>query len=260
LNLIDPVTHVRPVPTVGQVSYSDSSDRRNYNGLQVSIRKRFSHGLSANANYTWSHLIIFGNEDAFGPGAVQDWNNLAASRGTSNLDLRHLFVLDYSWEMPHWSWTSQGWKKAALDGWTLSGITMMRSGLAVNVLTGRDNRGNGFPSTQRANYLGGSLYAPNQSASQWFNAAAFANPATGTFGNLGYNVANGPIRVGVDVALSKSFVLWHEHHLQFRADAFNLPNRANFSNPDGNINSPTFGQITAADNPRQMQLSLRYQF
>jgi outer membrane receptor protein involved in Fe transport len=260
LNLIDPITHVRPVPSVGQVSYSDNSDRRNYNSLQVSVRKRFSHGLSAAANYTWSHLIIYGNEDAFGPGAVQDWNNIAGSRGTSNLDLRHLFVLDYTWEMPHWSWTSQGWTKAALDGWTLSGITTMRSGLAVNLLTGRDNRGNGFPSTQRPNYLGGSIYATNQSVSQWFNVAAFVNPAAGTFGNLGYNIANGPIKVGVDVALSKSFLVWHEHRLQFRADAFNLPNRANFSNPDGNINSPTFGQITAADNPRQMQLSLRYQF
>jgi outer membrane receptor protein involved in Fe transport len=260
LNLINPATGIRTAPSIGQISLSDNSDRRNYNSLQVGLRKRFSHGLVANANYTWSHLIIYGNEDAFGPGAVQDWDNIAASRGTSNLDVRHLFVLDNSWEIPTGSWASQGARKTVFAGWTLSSITMMRSGLAINLLTGRDNRGNGFSATQRPNYLGGSIYAANQSVTNWFNPAAFSNPSTGSFGNLGYNVANGPIRVGVDVALAKRFTVWREHQVQFRADAFNIPNRANFSNPDGNINSPTFGRITAADNPRQLQLSLRYQF
>ena len=142
----------------------------------------------------------------------------------------------------------------------LSSITQMRSGLPINLLTGRDNRGDGFSATQRSSYGGGSIYSANQSVTSWFNPAAFANPATGTFGNVGYDIANGPIRVEVDLAIAKQFTLWRENSLLFRVDAFNLPNRANFFNPDNNINSPTFGRITTADIPRQMQFSLRYRF
>jgi hypothetical protein len=260
LNLVDPVTKVRPDPTIGQISYSDSSDRRNYNALQIALRKRFGKGLVTNFNYTWSHLILYGNEDSFGPSAVQDFDNLATSRGNSNLDVRHTFVLDYSWDLPAGSWNHSGWRRSAFGGWVFSGIASVRSGLAVNIVTGRDNRGNGFPNTQRANYAGGPVYASKQSVLSWFNPAAFANPAAGAFGSLGYNALTGPNRAGVDIALAKRFAVWHEHQVQFRADAFNLPNRSNFGNPDGNINSATFGRITSADNPRQLQLSLRYQF
>lgn len=260
LNLVDPVTKSRFDPLIGQISYSDSSNRRNYDALQISLRKRLSYGLVVNANYTWSHLILYGNEDSFGPSKNQDWDNLAASRGNSNLDVRHAFILDYSWEIPTRSWSQSGVGRQLLGGWVLSGVTALRSGLPVNILTGRDNRGNGFPSTQRANYLGGPIYADNQTLTNWFNPAAFVNPAAGTFGNIGYNIANGPIYVGVDVALAKRFVVWKENFLQFRVDAFNLPNRANFNNPDSNVNSATFGRITSALDPRQLQLSLRYQF
>ena len=152
---------------------------------------------------------------------------------------------------------SQG---ALLGGWTLSSVVQIRSGIPVNLVTGRDNFGDGFPATQRPKYLGGSIYAANQSISSWFNTAAFANPPAGTFGNLGYDIANGPISVIINTGLTRQFTLYKEHSLLFRVDAFNLPNRANFLNPDGNINSATFGRITSADNPRQVQMSLRYRF
>lgn len=260
LNLIDPISKVRPSPGIGQITLSDNSDHRMYDALQLSVRKRYSHGLVMNANYTWSHVIIYGNEDSFGPSAVQDFSNIVSSRGTSALDVRHAFVIDHTWQIPTGSWVANNWTRQVLGGWSLSGITALRSGLPANILTGRDNRGNGFPNTQRPNYLGGSIYAANQNILNWFNPAAFANPLAGSFGNLGYDVANGPISVNVDIALARRFVLWHEQSLQFRADAFNLPNRANFNNPDTNINSPTFGRITSAGAPRQLQLSLRYQF
>ena len=260
LNLIDPVTHQRLNPAIGEIDLTDSSGRRNYNALQVSLRKRFSGGLVANANYTWSHAIVYGGDEGFNGQAVQDWSNMAGSRGDSKLDLRHMLVLDASWAVPSSHFSTNALTRSLLGGWVVSSVTQLRSGLAINLLTGRDIRGDGFASTQRPNYLGGSLYASNQSITQWFNTAAFANPAAGTFGNLGYNVARGPIRVEIDMALAKRFTIWRENQLQFRIDMFNVPNRANFGNPDPTINSPTFGQITSADIPRQIQLSLRYKF
>jgi hypothetical protein len=204
--------------------------------------------------------LLYGGDDQFGPGVVQDWSNFAASRGSSALDVRHMFALDASWEIPKPRFASAPWSNAALGGWVLSSVTQLRSGLPANLTTGRDNRGNGFPNTQRPDYLGGPIYATDQNILNWYNKAAFANPAAGSFGNFGANMANGPIRFELDLAVAKQFRVWNEHRLLFRADAFNLPNRANFFNPDSNINSATFGRITSSDIPRQLQLSLRYQF
>jgi hypothetical protein len=153
------------------IDFSTNGGRRWYDGLQLSARKRLSHGLALNGNYTLSHTDQCGGEDAFGPTVVQDWDNIAASCGTSGLEVRHALVVDYSYELP--------W------GFTLGGITQARSGLPANLVTGRDIRGNGFPSTQRPDLSGGSLYANDQTYLNWYNKAAFANPAAGTFGNIG---------------------------------------------------------------------------
>ena len=260
LNLVNPATGKRIDATIGEIDLSESAGRRNYNALQVSLRKRFSYGLTGNVNYTWSHTIVYAGDDAFGPNAVQNWSDIASSRGSSSLDLRHTLVIDASWQIPAGRSAAGGWSRALLRGWGLSSIVQMRSGIPVNLVTGRDIFGNGYPSTQRPNYVGGSIYSANQGVTSWFTPAAFANPAPGTFGNIGYDAGNGPIRLQIDMAVARQFTLWHEHSLQFRLDAFNLPNRANFFNPDNNINSATFGRITSADNPRQVQLSLRYRF
>jgi hypothetical protein len=260
LNLVNPLTGKRTDPSIGEIDLSENAGRRNYNALQIAVIKRFSHGLVANINYTWSHTIVYGGDDTISANAVQDWSNMRASRGTAGLDLRQFLVADLAWQIPVGRFAARSWQGALLGGWTLSSVVQIRSGIPVNLVTGRDNFGDGFPATQRPNYLGGSIYAANQSISRWFNTAAFANPAAGTFGNLGYDIANGPISVIINTGLTRQFTLYKEHSLLFRVDAFNLPNRANFLNPDGNINSATFGRITSADNPRQVQMSLRYRF
>jgi hypothetical protein len=260
VNLIDPATGARPVPSIGQVTVSENTGRRDYNALQLALRRRFADGFSFNGNYTWSHLRLCGGEDSFGPNPVQDAEHVATSCGRSNADLRHLFVFDAAWDLPTPAFARNGGWNALVGGWTLSTITQMRSGLPINFTTGRDIRGNGNPTTQRPDYLGGSIYAQQQSIAQWFNPAAFANPAPRTFGNADLNMGSGPIFASVDLALAKSWRVHGGHAVAFRAEAFNVLNRTNFSNPDSNINSPTFGRITAAGSPRQMQFSMRYQF
>jgi hypothetical protein len=246
MNLVNPATKLRLDPTIGEIDFSTNGGRRWYDGLQLVVRKRLSHGLAVNGTYTFSHTDTCGGEDAFGPTVVQDWDNIAASCGTSGLELRHVLVVDYSYELP--------W------GFMLGGFTQSRSGLPANLVTGRDIRGNGFPNTQRPDFAGGSLYADDQTYLNWYNKASFSNPAAGTFGNIGYMAARGPGSVTMNVSLMKKIPLPGTQRVQLRADIFNALNHVNFSNPDSNINSPTFGRITAADTPRQIQLSVRYQF
>ena len=260
LNLVNPATGLRTNPVIGEIDLTDSSDRRNYNSLQLAVRRRFQKGIAFNANYTWSKLLIYGNEDAFGPGAVQDWSNIAASRGPSALDIRNALQIDATWQIPIGKLEHNSFGKNIAGGWVLSSIVQIRSGYPVNLLTGRDIRGDGYAATQRPNYLGGSIYPSNQQITNWFNKAAFANPAAGTFGNVGYDIATGPSFVQIDLALTKRVPIREKSVLDFRVEMFDVPNHPNFGQPDGNINSATFGQILTALDSRQMQISLRYQF
>ena len=260
LNLINAATGLRPNPAIGEIDLTTGIDRRNYNSLQVALRRRFLKDLSFNANYTWAKLIIYGNEDAFGPGAVQDWSNPTGSRGPGALDVRHALAIDTSWNVPIGGLNRYNVAKQILGGWTLTNIDLMRSGYPVNFLTGQDIRGNGFPNTQRPNYNGAPVYPANRSITNWFNKTAFSNPAKGTFGNVGYDAGRGPARIQVDLGIQRQFNITERYFFAFRGEAFKIPNRVNHFLPDGNINSATFGQITSADNPRQLQLSLRFGF
>jgi outer membrane receptor protein involved in Fe transport len=260
LNLVDPATGVRTDPSIGEIDLTDSGNRRNYNALQIAVRRRFRKGLALHAHYTWSKLLIYGNEDSFGPTAVQDWSNIEASRGPGALSISHAFQFDATWQIPIGSLEQNRIAKAVLGGWVLSNITQARSGLPVNFATGRDIRGDGFANTQRPNYIGGSIYPENQTITNWFNAAAFANPSTGSFGNAGYNIGRGPNYIQIDAGLTRRLMMRERNSLDFRLEVFNLPNHPNFGQPDGNINSATFGRISSALDPRQLQLSLRYQF
>lgn len=260
LNLVNPATGLRTNPSIGEIDLTDGSDRRNYNALQAAVRRRFRGGLAFSASYTWSKLLIYGNEDAFSPGAVQDWSNIAGSRGRSALDIPQLFEFDATWQIPIGRLEQRRVVKRIVGGWILTNITQIRAGLPVNLTTGRDIRGDGYAATQRPNYVGGSVVASNQRITQWFNPAAFANPAAGTFGNLGYNMGRGPNFVQIDLGLTRRIMIREKNALDFRIEMFNLPNHPNFGQPDGNINSATFGQITSALDPRQMQISVRYQF
>jgi len=99
-----------------------------------------------------------------------------------------------------------------------------------------------------------------QEVAQFFNTSVFTANASGQFGNAGRNIVTGPGVVGWDTSLSKVFRITEAHRLQFRWDAFNLPNRPNFGSPNGTVVSPAFGRIQSASSGRVQQLSLKYSF
>jgi hypothetical protein len=143
--------------------------------------------------------------------------------------------------------------------WRLSAITRAQTGSAYTVTTGIDNALNGLTG-QRPNQILANPYLPNPSATGWINPAAFAQPATGTFGNLGVNSLVSPGSFNIDMAISRDFKIREKQQLTFRAEAFNVFNNVNFGTPNATLNSPIFGTITTAANPRIMEFALKYLF
>ncbi len=249
-----------------------------YNALEASMRKRFSHGLSFLASYTWSKTIddvssfnitgsaskpVAGENDL-----AQDPFNLGAERGLSLFDARNRFVGSYVWALPFWT-QSQNWYQWALGGWQLDGIATLMSGTPFTVFDSNDVAAQGTApeitgfSAQRPNLNGNPNNGP-RSVGTWLNAGAFQrlDPTAnaGQFGTEGRNVNVGPGYADWDFAALKNFKVTESAQLQFRAELFDVLNRTNFRLPDSDISSPTFNHILAAENPRQVQFALKFMF
>jgi hypothetical protein len=254
-NLVDPALGRRPVSTIGEIELIENSGRRRYHGLQLTLKKRETHGFSADVFYTWSHTLAYQGEDA----TIQDFANIAGSAGNASSDTRHVLTFNYSYRLPWDRLFSDGIGRRIFEGWGLQGITRLSTGSPITITTGRDIRGDGTGG-QRPNYVGGDQYAEDKTILQWFNRSAFALPATGTFGNLGAYTARGPKNLSVDLSIIKRIRLAETHEMQFRAEFFSLPNHPNFGSPNSTFTNSTFGRITSASGNRQVQLGLRYEF
>jgi hypothetical protein len=262
----------------GQISSLDDGGTGNYNGLYLSVQKRISHGVSLLANYTWSHCISdYWNSFVGGSGQDKGWNPGGRRPERSNCigtDQRQGFNLSSVLQSP--SFSSRVLKLAA-SNWQLSPLVKIRTGQYITVLTGVDNALNGTV-TQRPNQVLANPYLPNRSVNGWLNPAAFANPAPGTYGNLGNNNLIGPKYFQLDVAVSRTFSIAEKKTLQLRGEVFNLPNYVNFGSPVSTLNSTgTFGKIQSdipgtgvvdaggnagvgAGDPRIMQFALKFVF
>src|SRR5579862_5111441 len=247
-----------------------------YNALEASLRKRFSHGLSFLLSYTWSKAIddvssfnitgsaakpVAGENDL-----AQNPFDLGAERGLSLFDARNRFVGSYEWALPFWN-HGQNWYQWALGGWHLNGIATLMSGTPFTVFDSNDVAAQGTApeitgfSAQRPNLIGNPNDGP-RTVSAWINTAAFQrlDPTAnaGQFGTEGRNVNVGPAYANWDFATLKNFKVTESTQIQFRAELFNIMNRANFRLPDCDISSPTFNYILAADAPRQVQFALKF--
>jgi hypothetical protein len=160
-------------------------------------------------------------------------------------------------------------RRVASD-WQIAPIVIIRSGQYITVVPGTDRALTTAPA-QTVNLVNpAAVFPANQSLTGWLNPAAFAQPALGTYGNLGQNSIQGPGMFQLNVALSRTFRVWGEGRtLQVRADVFNLPNRLNPGNPVSNLASSTFGQILSdisgnngldAGDPRIIQLAMKFVF
>jgi hypothetical protein len=248
---------IRPVQSFADVNLLESSRNSIYHSLQVRVEQRMDFGLSLLASYTLGKSIDNGSSffsSTGDPNYPQNSYNLRGERGLSNFDVRHRLALSYAYDLPFGK------------GWQTFGILQFQTGrpFTAALLPDFDNSNTGidslgFGSTNRPNVVG-NPHISDQNPTHWFNTAAFAIGPRGTFGNAGRNILEGPGVATVNLSLVKNFKLREHTSLQFRAETFNLFNRANFDLPDNFVGSPTFGQILSAGSPRRLQLGLKLLF
>jgi hypothetical protein len=272
INNIDPATGRRPLPQFGRVDSKSSGSNTNFNGLQFSLYRRASGGLQLGTQYMWSHSF---DEGSLGGGESTAPQNASCRRceyGPTNQDVRHTLTVNGAYELPFGrDGNGSGVVHYLLGGWTASGLMQARTGrpLTITASRGAGDLPDGNNANQRADRVAGvDLYPATQTPEMWFNPAAFALPAPGTWGNAGRNIVRAPGLFQVDLALQKRFVMSGPRNFEFRMEAFNAFNRVNLGAPGTAVTSPaSFGRITGPLNrgygtgtARQMQFMLRMNF
>ena len=260
------------VPIVGQAPTSllahQFVGRSSYNGMQATLRKQITHGLTFQANYTFSKSMAHST-------IYNDQNNLDLSWGRTNSDRTHRLVANFSYQFPS-PWT-QGFAGKMLSGWSVSGITTIQSGSPMT-LTDRDGGsvyGSAGTSTialcpgfaNKDLVTSGSTQAR---LDQWFNPSAICDvPEVGLdgstgYGNTGVNIVNGPGQFNTDFSIGKATIVGgirEDAALAFRVEFYNALNRPNFSNPGTTFGTRNFGKITATSvASRLIQFGMKYVF
>jgi hypothetical protein len=274
-----PSTCGRPYPAFGSLSGSNFDAISNYNSLQIDVRKRYSYGLTFDANFAWSHFLD--DQDSAGWGSTagqQVWqigNDPAANYGNSNFDIPHALKGTAVYELPFGTgkpfMNQNAIADAALGGWRLSGTFIYQSGTPFTMLDGGVNdysqAGNVY-----ANPVAGVSPKSGSCASGaavhtvtcWFNPAAFETPAeqgNGSFGLGGRNTLFGPRLSDINLSLAKTWHYKERAQLCLRADAVNALNHPSFSLPNNDVSSSGVGTITSLSNgPRTIQLGARLTF
>jgi hypothetical protein len=266
----------RPYPDFGVINAMELSDAiSSYQALQVEFTRRFSHGLFFLGSYTWSHTLDNNEGDeGFGGGlgnSTPQNNNapLSANYGNGYLDVPQRLSLSYVYELPWGKGRAfldhGGYASAILGDWSISGITTFQSGFPFSAL-GTDYSGTAAQFTSFPDRVCDG--AGSKSLSHWFNTSCFTDAnlkdalAAGQprFGNAGRNVMHGPGLDMWDFVLFRDFSLWERAKLEIRAETFNLFNQANFGLPNSTLTSSSYGQITSAGDPREIQFAAKVTF
>jgi hypothetical protein len=208
-------------------------------------------------NYTWSHCIAGAFTSELDGTQYTNPNNRNFDRGNcAGIDHRTIINVSAVEQSPKFS---QRWLQLIAGNWQMSQIVQIQSGSYFSVTTATDQALDSI-GAQRANFIGSSPYASPQTNTQWLNPAAFAQPALGTFGT-GINNILGPGLFNINASLVRQVRIKERHVIQFRAEAFNLLNHTEPTNPNASISTPsTFGRITIFGSARVMQFALKYTF
>ena len=285
----------------GSIGLASQDIDSGYNSFQLTVQKRFSQGFTVLGNYTWSKSIddmpygtsvtTVGVSAAGGSSWVSPvpWympGRHQFDKGPSEFDHTQRLVTSFVWQLPQFG-KQPRWMKYTLGGWNVNGLISAQTGGPLTVVAGKDMSGTAT-NNDRAYYVGGNPYG-NSGCSKapcvnYLNTAAFTLPPQGSWGNVGKGALRGPALFTWDGALTKDFAFKERVKLQFRAEFFDVVNRANFQNPQvgantingnglassgPNVSGTGFGQIIAdmSNNgassvlsPRIGQLALKLTF
>ena len=248
----------------------------NYDGLLVSLRRRFAQGLAYGLSYTWSHNFSDYVDNLTGGSTPANAYNYSPERSNSPFDVRHRFVGNALWNLPIGKGgkilNSGGAASRLIGGWQLNTILTLETGTPFTV-TAPDQSQTGGNHQSRANCIGNPYTGATTDPSQlvgvgatgfYLNPGAFAVPALGTFGNCAPRAFHGPGIENLDASVFKQFLITERWRAEFRTEFFNVLNHANFTNPSASVapaSLGSFGRIfNTVTDPREIQFALKLYF
>jgi hypothetical protein len=262
------------------INYGQARGNSFYNGANVSVRKRYNYGLDLQVGYTYGKAID--TSSSFGGGLnIVDANDLKAERGLADFDVRQKLALSILYDTPKFRGNAF---MSFLSAWEVGVIAILQSGTPFSVYctspfspvlspsgavignTGCDYNADGWNwDRPNAPSFGGYLsgFSRDQYLNGIFQASNFTAPLPGQNGNLGRNMYFGPGYANTNLNVVKHFplhILGERGQLDFRAEFFNLFNRTNLSNVQGDLSSSDFGRATTALGGRNVQFGLRLAF
>ncbi len=267
-----PDNFLRPYYGWGDINYRSNGYSSNYNSLQVAVNRRYTNGLQVGVSYTFSKALGVADGDTSGVSSY--FSPRQRNYGPLGFDRPQVLVFNYVYDLPKIG-SRMGFKPAkyVFDDWMISGMTTMQSGSPFTPGFGLQNseEWTGSAEGARVDVIGNPILPKSERTfDRWFNTAAFAMPAKGTFGTGGVNYMRNPGVNEWNIAISKRVPLGSENRwLQFRTELFNAWNHTqysgmgtgtSFNNTTGEQKSTTFGVINAARDPRIIELSLKLYF
>ena len=253
-------------PGVTGVPYFTSKGVSSYNSLQAVFKRRLHKGLDATVSYTYAHNLddseSISNNGGAGFGSVPS-RVPTLEYGNANLDVRHRATGAFNYSLPFGE-GAHGLRGLLEKGWQANGIVVLNTGLPFSVtnIANRSGTRPGSANTDRPNQIANARLA-NPTVLQWFNTAAFQRQQGGVVGNEHRNQISGPALQRVDLSLFKNFPVTERVNMEFRTEAFNVMNTAQFAFPNASLGNAAFGTITStanAYNPRILQFAVRFKF
>jgi hypothetical protein len=263
---LDVTSAPRPPQSSHIFNYEQYGAFSRFDAGTLRVNKRLSSGIALGANYQYSHSI----DDAGSVGGTstvvaQNWQDLAAEEGNSSFDQRHKVSGTYLYELPFGKdkfWITSGAGSHILEGFSVSGSFTFATGtpLTPSYQAAAQDVERGTAGTLRPDRLpGSSLTAGGGSLREWFNTAAFVEPAS-IYGTASRNSIPGPGTIQNNMSLSKTMQLGETRSMEFRATANNVFNTVQYSGVDTNVASPTFGQVISAGSMRAFSFLARFRF
>jgi hypothetical protein len=257
----------RPYPTYGNMTFLESGNVSTYNSLQIKAERHTSKNLAFLLAETYARSIDAGaqpgstsNSSAVIPQNSYWWKG---EMGLSDYNVKTRTVLSVVGQLPFGKgqhWLQKGFGSKLAGGWQVSSIITYETGRPFSPKYS-GNISNTTQADDRPNAVAGcDPYTGFQTVQSWVNPVCFSTPAAGTFGNLGRNTLIGPNLFNVDFSVDRSFSITERIHLQFRGEMFNIFNHPNFNLPNTTIDSPSFGTLTSAMDPREIQFGLKLIF
>jgi Carboxypeptidase regulatory-like domain len=251
---------LRPYRGLGIIGLAENSGRTRYDAMQISANRRMSAGLQVGVGYTWSKNMDNGSSETE---LLPYANDSSSYWGISDLDRTHVLMISYMYEPS----VNSGSRltRAILGGWSFSGINQIQSGSPFSVRQNVDYAGIGPGSgNQFWNQIGDPMDVTRTSFSGtsavWFNPAAFAAPAAGTFGVQARNALRNPGFWEWNLSVRRRIPVVKDHTFDFRWDAFNVMNATTLGGANSNPTSGSFGLVTSKTGNRTMQLVLQYRW